>query len=142
MTEYKPLVVGTYPYMCEEFGKDKVEFWLENAKMESLFKCMEVFSNNSFVNYGIHHRDKELNILEAILQGQLNALYPSVTYGTRPNETCTNYIGELTGRKNRNCEIAKFLIENKKDELKEWLLTNYHFSEDDKRLLHYDFEDD
>lgn len=127
-----------YDYFCQKFGKDMVEKWLDEVEMEDLMDCMDAFSNNSFLPHTIkQHRDKNLNILEMILQETPNQLYPSVTYGVQPNTICTDAIGYLTGRKYGNLEIATFLIEEKISELKEWLLENYCFSYEEEKLLHF-----
>jgi hypothetical protein len=110
---------------------------LENVKMTELFECLDAFSNNSFVDFNMIHCEKHLNKLEMILQETPENLYKSVTYGVSPNEICFEQIGYLTGFRNRNVVIAKFLIQKKIRELKNWLLENYEFSDREIKLLHY-----
>ena len=136
------MIVGEKEYMIDKYGKERVQQWIENVDMKSLWKCMEAFSNNSFVDYNIQHRDKHLNALEMVLQETPNGLYPTVTYGVQPSYICTCMIGQLTGRTYGNIEIASFLIAERISDLKKWLLENYDFSEDEKRLLHYDVKND
>lgn len=131
------MICYTYEEFCEKFGKETVDKWLNNVKMEDLMNCMDAFSNDSFVDYDIQHRDKDLNILEMILQETPKFLYRTVTYGVAPNETCTSAIGYITNRKYGNVDIAEFLIREKIHELKNWLLINYEFSDREIRLLHY-----
>lgn len=131
------MIIGSEEYMYARYGKEAVENWLENIEVKNLMDCMEAFSNASFVSYEFQHRDKDLNILEMILQETPQYLYASVTYGVAPNSVCTYAIGELTGRKYGNVEIAIFLIQQKIKELKEWLIKNHKFTEREKRLLHY-----
>lgn len=131
------MYVGEYKYMEEKYGKENIERWIKDVKMEDLFKCMSAFSNASFVEYKYHHRDKHLNILEYILQENPSYLWRSVTYGDCPGDVCTCGIGYLTGRKYGNVEIAEFLIRERIVDLKKWLLDNYDFTDDEKRLLHY-----
>lgn len=136
------MIVGSKEYMYKKYGQENVESWLENVEMKDLWNCRYAFSNNSFVGYEFHHREKDLNILEMILQETPNALYKDVTYGVRPNSICTGEIGYLTGRTYGNLEIATFLIQEKIKELKQWLLENYKFTEREIRLLHYDVKGD
>ena len=132
--------VPKYEIYCDQYGQERVDQWLNNVTMEQLMDCMDAFSSASFVDLGLEHREKDLNILEMILQETPHNLYRGVTYGTCPGTTCTDAIGELTGRKNGNIEIAIFLIQEKIHELKKWVLENYKFSDREKRLLHYDFK--
>lgn len=137
-------------YLIEKYGEEQVEEWLDSVKMEDLMNCMDAFSSDSFngdLKQNIHtkkwgyewntHREKHLNILEMILQETPNGLYGASTYGIRPNETCTDAIGYITGRKYGNLEIATFLIREKIEELKKWLLKNYDFSIREEKLLHF-----
>ena len=140
MVNLELMEVGDKKYMYSHYGIETVDNWINNVSMKQLMKCMEAFSNNSFVSYELQHRDKDLNILEMILQETPQYLYPSVTYGVAPNSICTYAIGELTGRKYKNVEIAIFLIQQKIKDLKEWLLENHNFTEREIRLLHYDFQ--
>ena len=136
------MIVGSKEYMVAKYGEEQIQEWIEEVEMKDLWGCMSAFSNNSFVNYNIQHRDKHLNALEMVLQETPNGLYGSVTYGVAPNSICTSMIGHMTGRTYGNLDIATFLIEQKISELKKWLLENYNFSDDEKRLLHYDFRSD
>lgn len=136
------MIVGSKEYMIEKYGQETVESWLENVEMENLWGCRYAFSNNSFVGYELHHREKDLNILEMILQETPNALYKDVTYGVSPNTICTEEIGYLTGRTYGNLDIAIFLIQEKIKELKAWVLENHNFTEREIRLLHYDVKGD
>ena len=133
-------IVGTKEYFYKKYGKETVNEWIDCVEMEDLFNCMDAFSNASFIDFNHEykaHRDKQLNILEMILQECPNALYPSVTSGVRPNEICTDAIGDLTGRKYGNIEIAIFLIQENIKELKKWLLRDYCFSHKELELLHF-----
>lgn len=136
------MIVGSKEYMVAKYGEEQIQQWIEDVEPKQLWKCMEAFSNESFVDWNIKHRDKHLNALEMVLQETPNGLYPTVTYGVAPNTVCTCMIGNMTGRIYGNLEIATFLIQENISELKSWLLENYSFSEDEKRLLHYDFGDD
>lgn len=137
------IIMNEYEYMCKEYGKENVDYWLENVKMKELWRCLDAVSNNALVDsYSIHHREHDLNCLEMVLQGKTGGLWASVTYGTQPNYTCYCQIGHLTNRKYGNFGIAMFLIEEKMDELKQWLLENHKFSEREIRLLHYDVQSD
>lgn len=126
-----------YEYYCDKYGKKEVDNWLQNVKMSDLMRCMEAFSNDSFVDYNLKHRNKELNALEMILQETPQNLYRTATYGVCPNDLCTSAITKITNRIYGNCDIAIFLIQEKIKELKAWLLENHNFSEEEKRLLHY-----
>lgn len=127
-----------YEYYCDKYSKEEVDKWLKEVKMEDLFYCLDTCSNDSFLPFAVkQHRDKVLNKMEMILLKTPNHLYPSATYGTRPNETCSWYIGEITERKYGNYDIAMFLVRERISELKEWLLNNHTFTEQEKRLLHY-----
>ena len=129
----KPMCSSVY-----RFGVGMIKNCLENVEMKDLYDAMHIFSNFSF---GQGHRDKYLNILDWILDDDAkNWLYPSATYGTCPATECTYAIGHLTGRKRDNLEIFTFLLYEKKEELKNWLLENHSFSDDEKRLLNY-FQD-
>lgn len=136
------MIVGSREYMYEKYSKENVEKWLEDVEMKELWNCTYAFSNNSFVSYEHHHREKDLNILEMILQETPDSLYKDVTYGVRPNDLCTDEIGHLTNRKYCNLEIATFLIQEKIKELKAWLIKNHNFTEREIRLLHYDVKSD
>ena len=128
-----------YDYYCQKFGEDVVEEWLDGVTMEDLMDCMDAFSSISFNGFGKWniHREKHLNILEMILQETPEHLYPSSTYGIRPNQVCTDAIGYLTGRKYGNLEIATFLIQEKIKELKKWLIRDYCFSHRELKLLSF-----
>lgn len=127
-----------YEYYCDKYSKEEVDKWLQEVKMEDLFYCLDTCSNDSFLDWSDKkHRDKALNKMEMILKEDGKNLYPSVTYGTRPNETCYSYIGKITDKKYGNYDIAMFLVREKMSELKEWLLNNHNFTEQEKRLLHY-----
>ena len=117
------------------FGVKMIKDCLENVSMKTLYDTMFVFSNASFY---MGHRDKYLNCLEWILDDNAtDSLYRTVTYGVCPASECTYAIGDLTGRRRDNYEIYHFLLIEKKSELKEWLLENHNFTDDEKRLLHY-----
>lgn len=129
--------VYPWDYLIHRFGVDNVHKWLKEMTPEMLFDCMDAFSSDSFVDGGQKHREKDLNILEMILQETPEGLYRSVTYGVCPGATCTDAIGSVTGRKKDNVEIAIWMIQIKIHDIKEWLLENYNFSDREKRLLHY-----
>ena len=131
------MIVGTKEYMVAKYGEENIGSWTHEVTPKQLFNCMKAFSNESFNQGWNKHRDKDLNILEMILQETPNCLYPSVTYGLCPNAICTGEIGEMTGRIYGNLEIVTFLIQENISEIKEWLLENHQFSYDEKRLLHY-----
>ena len=126
-------------YFESKYGKETIDDWINTVAIEELMDCMSAFSNASFNGDSEWklHRNKELNILEMILQETPNGLYPSVTYGARPNEVCTDAIGYLTGKKYGNIDVAMFLIEENIQELKKWLLENYEFSIQEETLLHF-----
>lgn len=126
-----------WEYLAYKYGSSKVGQWLKDITPEMLFDCMDAFSSDSFVNWDQKHREKQLNILEMILQEKPEGLYRSVTYGVCPGEICTQAIGSITNRKKGNIDIAYWLIQIMIDDIKEWLLDNYKFSEREKRLLHY-----
>lgn len=140
-----PIEMTNYEYYCYKYGKETVDKWLKEVTMKDLMECMYAFSNDTFVKFvkdhgHLHHRDKDLNILEMILQETPEGLYRTVTYGVCPGAICTDAIGYLTGRKNGNVDIAIFLIEEKISVLKAWLLANHKFTKREKRLLHYKIE--
>ena len=127
-----------YDYYCDKYSKEEVDRWIKEIDAQSLFWCLDTCSNDSFLNWDVKkHRDKKLNKLDMILSENAKYLYPSATYGTRPNETCKAYIGNITNKKYGNYDIAMFLVREKISELKKWLLNNYKFTEQEKRLLHY-----
>lgn len=130
-----------YEYYCQKYGQEEVEKWINGVEMSSLYWVMDIFSNDSFNGNEEwnKHRDKDLNILEMILQETPSGLYPSVTFGTCPSASCRDVIGHLTGKIYGNVDIVIFLIQYKISDLKEWLLKNHTFTETEKRLLHYDF---
>lgn len=131
------MIVGTKEYFIDKYGEETIQNWIDSVEMEELMDCMDAFSNASFVNYKLHHRDRHLNILEMILQEDASYLYRNSTYGVQPNNICTDAIGHITGRKYGNLEIAKFLIQENISELKKWLLQEYCFSEKEEKLLHF-----
>lgn len=136
------MIVGSKEYMVAKYGEEQVNYWLENVEMEQLWNCLDAFSNNSFVDYKLHHREQYLNCLEMILQETPQGLYKSVTYGNCPSTICRDEIGKMTERWYGNLEIAEFLIVEKISELKKWLLENHTFTEREIRLLHYDVRSD
>ena len=129
--------LNAYEYGCYSFSEEEMKKWLNEVQIKDLIKCLDCVSNDALVDYKYKHRERELNILEGILQESLNSLSPSHTYGTRPNAVCQYCIGYITDRKYRLFDITSILIEIKQSEMKQWLLDNHKFSDREKRLLHY-----
>lgn len=125
--------------LVKKYGEEWIEEIEDCVEIESLFDCLDAFSNASFneTDKWKQHRDKNLNKLEMVLQETPNGLYPSVTYGVAPNTICKNAIGDITNVKYGNVDIAIFLIQNKIEEMKKWLLRNYDFTLKEEKLLHF-----
>lgn len=128
------MIYGSKEYYIEKYGKEEVERWIKETEPEKLWWCLSAFSNQSFP---VVHRESYLSHLDCILLEDASGLYRTVTYGVCPGDICTGEIGDITGRKNGNIDIAEFLINEKISEIKKWLLNNHEFTEREKRLLHY-----
>ena len=94
--------------------------------MKSIYNCFFCCSNDTLKVPGKEHRNKEDNIKEFILNnGDGSIIYPSVTYGTRPNAHCKYYLKKQSlGGSNGWFNVFIILYERNKKELKEWLLKN------------------
>lgn len=102
---------------------EKIE---ELVTMKDLYSCFFCCSNDALKVPGKEHRKKRDNVKEFILnKGNAGVLYPSVTYGTQPNEFCLYYLKKNgLGSYYGWFDVFIVLYERHKQELKEWLLKN------------------
>ena len=91
--------------------------------MKELYCCFFCCSNDAVKVPGHEHRKKRDNIKEFIINdGDGAVLYPSSTYGAKPNEHCLYYLKKHgLGSYNGWFNVFVLLYERNKKELKEWL---------------------
>lgn len=97
-----------------------------SVSMEDIYSCFFCCSNESLKFSGKEHRNKKDNIKQFIEnEGDASVLYPSSTYGVKPNEHCLYYLKKHgLGSYNGWFNVFITLYERNKKELKEWFLNN------------------
>ena len=99
---------------------EKIE---RSVSMKDIYSCFFCCSNDAVKVPGHEHRHKRDNIREFVLKGgDASVLYPSSTYGVKPNEHCLYYLKKHgLGSYNGWFNVFVLLYERNKKELKEWL---------------------
>ena len=95
----------------------------KSVTMKDIYRCFDCCSNEALKVPGKEHRNKEDNIQEFIFNnGDGSIIYPSSTYGTKPNAHCKYYLKKQgLGGFNGWFNVFVLLYERNKKELKEWL---------------------